>query len=288
MIDDELKYHVIRLYKALGYPTSPDKILVLNSPQEFLTKNITNTVWLAPTFSDSMKIRVLPIPSANRKAIMIPPFYMTRISSIIIQESSWYPIPNMSYIVKYQVPELASRKDKIILHSHNYFTESFGFAWFYKTMAVFMRHPKYNLEESTRILHHTTKPVVKYPDGWSLYFLNDVLMPDQVFARPPDQLNISHLMMKYPNSAVRKEIAKLVGPARIIEAFNAKVLDRWLDYTLYTMHITGMRTIIRCLRMVNPSTGEEHWEYVHPDCVTIQGALNWRLGGLRWNPTQLT
>ena len=113
-------------------------------------------------------------------------------------------------------------------------------------------------------------------------------MPSDLWEKPIEQIDVAHLMLKYKNAEVRKVLAKRVGSYRIIKAMKATIIDTWLDYTLYGMSIKGMNTPIHCLRMVNPSTNEEHWEYVHPSCMSVQTALSWRLNGLEWNPSQLT
>lgn len=45
---------------------------------------------------------------------------------------------------------------------------------------------------------------------------------------------------------------------------------------------------VRYLKMKNPSTGEYHIEGVPPSINTCKEALSWRIGGLEWNPVEIT
>ncbi len=175
--------------------------------------------------------------------------------------------------------------------AHSILSQKVYYGWYFKEMVVYSFPPTYNfthLVDGTPLLHNEEHPVVQYQDGWNSYFLNDILVPATLVRTPADQIPVADWMVKYKNVEVRKELAKKVGPERIVQAFNAKILDQWEEYTLYRFRTQHLSRPAHCLKMLNPSTSETHWEYVHWKCNTVQAALAWRLGGIKWNPIQLT
>lgn len=82
-------------------------------------------------------------------------------------------------------------------------------------------------------------------------------------------------------STCRKAVEKL-GVARILEVFNWVKLSEQGDYML--IQIWQMKF----LKMKNPSTGEWHLEAVHPACVSVETALDWRNCGWFIHAAKLT
>ena len=64
------------------------------------------------------------------------------------------------------------------------------------------------------------------------------------------------------------------GTISVID-LGAKVADRQGDYELLLLDLGDKRNR-PYLKMLNPSIGTWHVEGVHPDCATVEQALNWR------------
>lgn len=136
-------------------------------------------------------------------------------------------------------------------------------------------------------LHCESGPVVRYPDGYSLYALNRIVVPKEYVETPADELDCE-LVIREDNVERRRELVRKIGIERIFKELNAKILDSWNGYELMELNIKGMWIRPIYLKMNNPSSGELHIEGVPPEIKTCKEALSWRVGGLKWLPEQLT
>jgi len=85
------------------------------------------------------------------------------------------------------------------------------------------------------------------------------------------------LILKEKNAEVRREIVRKVGVERVCEKLGAKCIDRQDTYELLMLDLGDGRSR-PYLKMRNPSIGIYHIEGVHPDCNTVEKALNFRNG----------
>ena len=139
-----------------------------------------------------------------------------------------------------------------------------------------------------KLLHCDGDAAIKFKGEYALYFLNGVAVSKEIACTPAEELN-PEIILTEKNAEIRREIVRKIGIERIIQKMECKTLDTWKDYTLLEFpHIKGMQTKGVYLKMKNPSTGTIHIEGVSPEIKTVAEALNWRIGGLSWNPIQLT
>lgn len=138
-------------------------------------------------------------------------------------------------------------------------------------------------------LHNETGPSILFSDGYSLYSLNGVEVHDWVVMTPAEEID-PVAILKEKNAEIRRELVRKIGIEKVCDKLNTKVIDTWHDYQLIDLDIPGMSTKPRYLRMKNPSVdGVYHIEGVPADKVnTCMEALEWRCGGIKWNPKQLT
>jgi hypothetical protein len=104
--------------------------------------------------------------------------------------------------------------------------------------------------------------------------LNGVKVTEEIVMTPSAALD-PHLLLKEKNAEVRREIVRKVGIDRVVIDLGAKVADRQGDYELLLLDLGDKRNR-PYLKMLNPSIGTWHVEGVHPDCATVEQALNWR------------
>jgi hypothetical protein len=77
-----------------------------------------------------------------------------------------------------------------------------------------------------------------------------------------------------------------MGVERLLHDLNTVTLDKQGDYyELVSLDIDSRPRPY--LKMLNPSIGEWHIEGVHPECMTVTSALNWRNQSTE-TPQQLT
>ena len=141
-------------------------------------------------------------------------------------------------------------------------------------------------------LHNECGMAVKYPDGWGLYALNGVRVPEWLVLTKSEDLNPRDLL-KIDNVEIRKEFVRKVGMERICHVLKSTCIDRQGDYELLLLEIRDEQKR-PYLKMLNPSLGTWHVEGVHPDCKTVQDAINYRRYGelnddnKDWKPVILT
>jgi Domain of unknown function (DUF6745) len=137
------------------------------------------------------------------------------------------------------------------------------------------------------VLHCVDGPAIQYEDDFSVYCLNGVKVTKEIVETPAIKLD-PQIILTETNAEIRREIVKKIGIERVIQKLGAKSLDKWEDYELLEIKIPEMNTKARYLKMRNPSIGTWHVEGVPPQIKTCQEALSWRIGGLKWEPNQLT
>jgi len=127
---------------------------------------------------------------------------------------------------------------------------------------------------SNGVIHCSDGPAVAYPDGFSIYALNGVRVPKAIVETPAESLD-AKIILKEKNAEIRREIVRKIGVEKVCKDLNAKLINKQGDYELLGLDI-GDGRVRPYLKMLNPSIGTYHIEGVHPDCNTVEKALNWR------------
>lgn len=90
------------------------------------------------------------------------------------------------------------------------------------------------------------------------------------------------------NVEVRRELIRKVGVERMLSVLPNRVLDTVGNYSLLSIQLSEQIRDAKFLKMLNPSIGVWHVEGVHPDCATVQEAINWRADSKHWSPEVVT
>jgi hypothetical protein len=135
------------------------------------------------------------------------------------------------------------------------------------------------------VLHQDGAPAVLYRDGFSVYALNGVLVPEEIAMTDWDKLD-AKLVQTTTNAEVRREIVRKIGIEKVCEDLGSSILDEKGDYQLIELDLGDGRRR-PWLKMLNPSIGVYHIEGVAPECQTVDQALEWR-NGTPEAPTVLT
>jgi hypothetical protein len=139
-----------------------------------------------------------------------------------------------------------------------------------------------NLDANKR-LHAERKYALVYRDGYGFCSLNGVRVPDSIGLKAAHEVSKEEVL-RLTNTEQRAAAMRYVGLANFMDALNAKELDSYKDYKLYTIEIEGVR-VGPYLYMVCPSTGRQFLEGVGDSSkfdnidTTIkscQDALKWR------------
>ena len=141
-------------------------------------------------------------------------------------------------------------------------------------------------------IHCSDGPAIAYSDGWAIYGLNGVRVPQWLVETPANRIDPKKFA-EIENAEVRREFVRKVGVERIAQKCGATLLDKRDDYELLQIDLQGSTGKWPYLKMLNPSIGVWHLECVDKACRTVQQALNFRASQLKnltvdWKPEVLT
>jgi hypothetical protein len=128
------------------------------------------------------------------------------------------------------------------------------------------------------VLHNETGKSVGFPDGWGIYNLNGVSVPEHVVMTAPEDMTETWLQehfLQEQNVEVRREILRKVGAEIVCQRLGANPIDAKSNYTLLLVPL-GNGDEAPYLKMLNPSIGIWHVEAVGRECRTVEDALAFR------------
>jgi len=176
-------------------------------------------------------------------------------------------------------------------------TSKLGIIYMFDDIAIVSMKPTSIKLNSAGQLHNEDGPAITFADGIEIYSLNGVSMKKEFVMTPWDQLDCN-LIITEQNAEVRRELIRKIGIERVIDKIGAEVIDKKeivvnrsehasiidnsivdhvLKYELLIFDIGDGRKR-PFLKMINPSIGTYHIEGVHPDCKTVDDALEFRNG----------
>ncbi len=151
----------------------------------------------------------------------------------------------------------------------------------------FMQHKPKEIHMHNKLLHKDGGPAVLYRDGFAVWALNGVRIPQWLSETRTEDIDPRKLL-KIDNAQVRAEFVRKVGIERVCYGLKAKCVDKKGNYELLMLDLQDGRRR-PYLKMLNPSVPDLwHIEGVHPSCLDVASALKWRNGGIEEAPTVLT
>ena len=140
-------------------------------------------------------------------------------------------------------------------------------------------------------LHHDGGYAISYPDGWGVYSLNGVRVPEWLAVTQANGLD-GNKLTDISNAEVRREFIREVGMEKILADTKAKPVSEGIDangnplklYALPGMNSSNSRMYLHMINGTLPNIS--HLEAVHPDCDSVESAMKYRdwqpLVGDRW------
>jgi len=145
------------------------------------------------------------------------------------------------------------------------------------------RHTTLRRDDRGR-LHCVDGPAVAYPDGWAIYAVHGVLVPERAVMRPESYT--SDELRAETNSEVLRVISERLGAPEFLARMGARVVDSWRDpgtgllYELLDLVERKGAGQPRWLRMRSPllkdGTEPEYVEKVHPGLASARAARMWQ------------
>jgi hypothetical protein len=124
-------------------------------------------------------------------------------------------------------------------------------------------------------LHMDGGPALEYADGTRCWWLNGVSVPQELAETKAEALDCKKWIQEQ-NAEVRREFVRKVGVERLLVKLGSKQIDKRGDYELHRIDLGGRTGEWPALKMLNPSIGIWHVEWVDKACKTVQDALTWR------------
>jgi hypothetical protein len=150
-----------------------------------------------------------------------------------------------------------------------------GWWWAFDNAAIITKRPLVCSMQNGR-LHRVGGPALQYADGFTIYSLNGVIVPQWIAETPEERLD-PRRVLEITNAEVRREFIRRVGIERICYALNAEVIDSYGDYELLRVAVSP-DTVWTYLKMHNPSVDVWHVEGVPNTCQTVKDAICFRNG----------
>ena len=132
-------------------------------------------------------------------------------------------------------------------------------------------------------LHSDGSPSIEYNDGFKVWSLNGVKVPQYLAETPTEKLDLE-FFKKEKNADVKAEFIKKYGVQRMLSLGkkmddSSKSRNSWYvdsEYELYNLGSIFNRERAVFLKMKNLTTGTYHVEGVDPSCNTVNEALEYR------------
>ena len=268
----------IPAYYAAGGLQPPEYVLFAKSPAHAVA--IVNKLG-----SDDFCKTVSTLPQSQQKALIeaVPDSVGYDLSNIYTNVLSDYTGGNLwagwlAFYEYFKEVVGVAGLDKC-LPSIN-LAQDVGWIFPYENVCILTEKPaEIHLNTSGR-LHNTAGMAIKWPDGFGLYSLNGVTVPDWLVLVPAEHLDVSKVM-GISNAEVRLEGIRKLGAGRMLENLDAKVIDTKgapenPEYRLYEVVLEGQQN--KLLEMQNPSEPKKHYEWVPPEIMSVTKALAWRIG----------
>lgn len=151
--------------------------------------------------------------------------------------------------------------------------ESCGWLLPLKKYCIVVSRPEILLDSENR-LHAEGKPAVRFPDGYKLYFFQNVLIPKKYGKRLTNKWDASWLLAE-KNVERRRVLIQGIGYARLLEELQAVELDSYQEYVLLKIDADVDVEPIHLLKMVCPSTKHIHILRVPPNIELAREAIRW-------------
>jgi len=157
---------------------------------------------------------------------------------------------------------------------------SAGWFWPYEKMCIVCERTSVVKQDSENRIHCEDGPAIAYPDGWSIYAIHGVRVPEYVVMRP-HEITVNDIQQEQ-NAEIRRIKIDRYGQSRYLMDSGAKLVheDDWGQ--LYKTELDNDEPLVM-VKVVN-STPEPDGSYkdyfirVPPTCRTALEAVAWTFG----------
>jgi hypothetical protein len=123
-------------------------------------------------------------------------------------------------------------------------------------------------------LHAIGTPAIEYSDGYALWAIDGVVLPDKYAGKDPSKWRADWLLSE-TNPEVRRLLIQYLGYSKIAESIKPTKIDTWKEYTLLKIDRKIDIEPILLLRYKCPQTQEIHLTRVPPHHKSAKQAITW-------------
>ena len=155
--------------------------------------------------------------------------------------------------------------------------ESACWWWPHRDFVMVCDRPEMIARDERGRLHNEGGPSIRFRDGWSLWHIHGVAVPDQVVLHP-ETLTLKQIDAE-ANAEVKRVMVDRFGHERFLTESGTEAAHTDECGTLYKREIDGDEPL--CMVKVRNSTPEpdgttkNYWLRVDPKCKTAREAVAW-------------
>ena len=123
-------------------------------------------------------------------------------------------------------------------------SEHCGWWWPFNDAVILTEKPTSLHHDSQFRLHHLDKPAMLYHDGWGIYAIHGVRVPEYYILTPAEGIDVAKALQE-PNSSVRMAVIKKIGFLRLKEKLPTKTVSKTqsadlLEFDLGEIKVRGL------------------------------------------------
>ena len=162
-------------------------------------------------------------------------------------------------------------------------SQDVGWIFPYEELCILTEKPVTLHLDSAGRLHNDNGKCISWSDGWGLYCLNGVAVPEWAIETPKAEIDPKKVLA-LQNTEQRMALMRHVGLAKFLNDLGAKMIHESDGYKLYHLTVEG-RTIGPYLFCKCPSSGREFlegvgdptkYEFLDTSIKSCEDALRWR------------
>ena len=147
-----------------------------------------------------------------------------------------------------------------------------GIRWMHSEFCLASDFPDYIRINSRGQPHCETGPSHRWSDGWSIWHLNGVQVPQWLVETRADDLEPRDILKLQCYTATGREFVRKVGIEHICSSLNARCVDKKGNYELLMLDF-GNGHKEPYLKLTDSTTGTWTLEDLARDCDTVEKAL---------------
>jgi hypothetical protein len=159
-------------------------------------------------------------------------------------------------------------------------TQNTGWYWPFEGLCILTERPNSLSRDDAGRLHNLIGPALRYPDGWSIFAVHGVRVPEYVIARP-HEITVADIASESNQEIKRVKIARY-GQSKYLLDAGAKEIHRDDFGTLFVAPVSDDEPLVM-VKVVN-STPEpdgsfkDYFLRVPPNMKRAREAVAWTFG----------